>query len=165
MGNDYLVRATSNLFRKSKDGQILERLTDLETLVSELSAFEAAEPRDTICGVLALTKDTISIGQRQARKRKRAGSVVELPLSPAINGPGPGLDERLFTPREKLLVKGFMGKLKKRVDQNHDVDYGKALYSVYKNFLRFVISRSDSLDILCRPWAPKNLQYENLPTW
>ena len=76
---------------------------------------------------MALAKDTISIGQRQARKRKRADSVVEL-LSPAINGPGPGLDERLFKPREKLLVKGFMGKLKKRVDQNHDVDYGKALY-------------------------------------
>jgi hypothetical protein len=97
------------LFRKSKDVQILERLTDLETLVTELSAFEAAEPRDTIYGVLALAKDTISTGQRQARERKRAGSIVELPLSPAINGPGPGLDERLFTSREKLLVKGFMG--------------------------------------------------------
>lgn len=133
-GNDYLVRATSNLLRKSKDGQILERLTDLETLVSELLAFEAAEPRDTIYGVLALAKDTISTGQRQARKWKRAGCVVELPLSPAINGPGPGLDERLFKPRERLLVKGFMGQLKKRVDQNYDVNYGKALTSSVKIF-------------------------------
>ena len=132
-GNGYLVRATSNLFCKSNDGQILERLADLATLVSELSAFEAAEPRDTIYGVLSLAKDTISTGQRQARKRKRADSVVEL-LSPAINGPGPGLDERLFTPRDKLLVKGFMGKLKKRVDQNYDVDYGKALNSSIKIF-------------------------------
>jgi hypothetical protein len=105
-------------------------LRDLETLVSELSAFQTAEPRDTIYGVLALAKDTMSTGQRQARKRKRAGSIVELPLSSAINGPSPGLDERLFTPREKLLVKGFMGKLKKRIDQNYDVDYWKALYSL-----------------------------------
>jgi hypothetical protein len=106
--NDCLVRATSTLFRKPKDGQTLERLTDLETLVSELSAFEASEPRDTTYGALALAKDTISTGQRQARKPKRAGSIVEL-LSPTINGPGPGLDEGLFTLRAKLLVKGFMG--------------------------------------------------------
>jgi hypothetical protein len=33
---------------------------------------------------------------------------------------------------------------------------------VYRDFLKFCVDRSHSLDMICWPWAPRNLQ---LPTW
>lgn len=59
LGANILVTATTNLFRKSNDGRILQRLLSLEFLVSSmLIAFEAKDPRDTIFAVLKLAKDT-----------------------------------------------------------------------------------------------------------
>jgi hypothetical protein len=43
-----------------------------------------------------------------------------------------------------------------------EVDYQKSVYEVCREFVNFVIHRSRSLDIICRPWAP--IHYE-LPTW
>jgi len=48
-------------------------------------------------------------------------------------------------------------------DRRFVVDYSKPALEVYKDFLRFCIRRSQSLDILCRPWAP-DIQ-PSLPTW
>jgi hypothetical protein len=58
LGANALVTATSNLFRKSNEGKILQRLLSLELLVSSmLLAFEAADPKDTIFAVLQIAKD------------------------------------------------------------------------------------------------------------
>ncbi|MCJ1390761.1 hypothetical protein MMC18_003622 [Xylographa bjoerkii] len=57
-GATILVNATSNLFRKSNDGHILEHRSSLETLVSTLLTFGAADPRDTIYALLSIAKDT-----------------------------------------------------------------------------------------------------------
>ena len=48
---------TNNLFRKSDDGVVLERLLSLEALVSSLTAFEARSPHDTIYAILWLAHD------------------------------------------------------------------------------------------------------------
>jgi hypothetical protein len=225
MRDNYLVHATSNLFRKSNDGQILERLADLETLVSELSPFEATNPRDIIYGVLALAKDTRSTGQRGARGKEpisttaTSGDMPATPEIPSPSHPRPSsntrkrssrgsaskakrtrrntsdtelggassglvipehnstnassrvsttgeIDSRVSTPREKYLVQRFMAKLKKRISEKaYDVDYNKSFFHVCKDFLMFVLKISDNLDILCRPWAPKNLVGEELPSW
>jgi hypothetical protein len=36
-------------------------------------------------------------------------------------------------------------------------DYSKSTISVYTDFVRYCYSENDSLDILCRPWAPSSL--------
>lgn len=58
LGPHVLVDATSNLFRRSEDGEIIERRQTLETLISTLTAYEASDPRDTIYAILSLAKDT-----------------------------------------------------------------------------------------------------------
>jgi hypothetical protein len=57
LGGCQLVKLAGNILRKSPDGKILNRLEDLETLVSTLVAFEVSDPRDTIYGLLGLAKD------------------------------------------------------------------------------------------------------------
>lgn len=43
-----------------------------------------------------------------------------------------------------------------------EVDYKKSIYEVCREFVNFVILRSRSLDVICRPWAPT---HPELPTW
>ncbi|KAJ9665760.1 hypothetical protein H2201_004068 [Coniosporium apollinis] len=42
------------------------------------------------------------------------------------------------------------------------VDYRKDVFHVCKDFLGFIVTRSNSLDMICRPWAP---EYLGLPSW
>lgn len=72
LGATRLVDATSNLFRKSKNGQVLERLLSLEALISNLSAFEASRPHDIIYAVLNLAK-----GMRTSAATSNKENVVE----------------------------------------------------------------------------------------
>ncbi|KAI2624156.1 heterokaryon incompatibility protein-domain-containing protein [Hypoxylon sp. NC1633] len=58
LGANALVDFTNNLFRRSEDGDIQQRMMTMEVLVSSLLAFEATDPRDTIYAVLSLAKDT-----------------------------------------------------------------------------------------------------------
>jgi hypothetical protein len=58
LGANTLVEATSNLFRLSNENKILERLLDMETLVSTLLAFESTDPKDTIYAFLSIASDT-----------------------------------------------------------------------------------------------------------
>lgn len=59
LGANALVTATSNLFRRSNEGKIQQRLLSLELLVSSmLLAFEATDPKDTVFAVLQIAKDT-----------------------------------------------------------------------------------------------------------
>jgi len=57
LGAKALVDITTNLFRKSDDGVVLERLLSLEALISTLTLFEAGSPHDTIYAVLWLAHD------------------------------------------------------------------------------------------------------------
>ena len=49
--------AANTFFRKSEDGEILDRLQSLEVVVSTLSTFEGYDPRDVIYAVIALSND------------------------------------------------------------------------------------------------------------
>lgn len=57
LGARSLVEITSNLFRKSDEGAVLERLLSLEALISTLTLFEASSPHDTIYSVIWLAFD------------------------------------------------------------------------------------------------------------
>ncbi|EQL30583.1 hypothetical protein BDFG_06976 [Blastomyces dermatitidis ATCC 26199] len=65
-------------------------------------------------------------------------------------------------PREVLAIKIARSLQAKQRKNRIPVDYNKSVLDVYKNVLRFIFTRSDSLDMLCRPWAPAGL---NLPSW
>lgn len=53
----------------------------------------------------------------------------------------------------------FVSKLE---DKRFRLDYKKSVLEVCKDCLAFIITRSKSLDMLCRPWAPEEL---SLPSW
>ena len=42
------------------------------------------------------------------------------------------------------------------------VDYEKSVFEVCRDFLKFVFRSSSSLDMICKPWAPRD---SSLPTW
>ncbi|PGH02631.1 hypothetical protein GX51_04514 [Blastomyces parvus] len=272
-----LIDASDNMFRKSEQGQILERLLSLEELMSSLSAFEASDPRDVLYAILWLARDArpgfksgkirasddqslfsgpygcteypvsptnnsdvlpavaAQVDSTEGRKRalsditynagsrKRLNSMDQLypipqifvspyivsepPLIPDIinghvqgNGPpaqnvilpekntGPpqihlhipstqgsvdsnqsprGDSDRSsradsVEPREILAIKIARSLRARRRKNRIPVDYNKSVLDVCKDVLRFIFTRSDSLDMLCRPWAPAGL---NLPSW
>lgn len=188
-------------------------MRDFETLVSELSPFEASNPRDIIYGVLALAKDTKSTAQKRvlgeeiamppsaianghqrsspvrfdtrppdtpppsAQKRKGRGSASSAKRRKSNGtdntgdaGAGPSTRRkrgssaaivtsdsletkpRVFTEKEKSLVRFVINKLRTRIAARHfHVNYDKSFFQVCKDFLMFVTRKSQRLDILCRP--------------
>lgn len=53
-GASAIVRATNEVLRKGKDGRIVARLCDIETLVMRFVHFRASDPRDTIFALWSL---------------------------------------------------------------------------------------------------------------
>ncbi|KAH8693273.1 heterokaryon incompatibility protein-domain-containing protein [Talaromyces proteolyticus] len=52
-----LVQSRDKIFRKSEDGQILDKMMSLEALLCSFSAFDASNPQDTIYAILAIAQD------------------------------------------------------------------------------------------------------------
>ena len=147
-----LVQQSSNLFRKSDEGMIQEHLLSLETLVSTLSPFEATKAHDIVYAVLSLAEDT----------------GTKFSVRPAANPP-PDAEETVgttqeLTPVERSRLKLSVETWKRTVQEQFPVDYDKTFFQVCKDFLKFTIKHSESLDIICRPWAPTN-SGEHLPSW
>ena len=57
-GANVLVSSMGDLTRKTEDGEILEHLLGIETLVSTLLYFDTSKPHDVIFSLLALSRDT-----------------------------------------------------------------------------------------------------------
>ena len=155
LGATRLVDATSNLFRKSKNGQVLERLLSLEALISNLSAFQAARPHDIIYAVLNLAK-----GMRTSAATSSKEGLVET-QSQVTTEP---TDQTL---REQKLKKLATRKFQQAVEENRFlIDYEKPFFDVCKEFLRFTIKSDGFLDIICRPWVPEDSIAEaERPSW
>ena len=66
-----LVYAESNFFRKSAQGEILDRVHSLEEVVSALSTFEGYDPRDVIYAVVALSADA------RARTKNKSAFMID----------------------------------------------------------------------------------------
>jgi hypothetical protein len=155
LGANTLVNATNNLFRKSQDGEIQQRLLTLEVLVScYLLAFEASDPRDTIYAVLSIAKDTsyancdltartswmIQKHQKSNSILGTFGAVIRNYCSQALlrlSLPPPVPTGEIPPPDPRIAP-----------------DYDKSLMDVCVDFMDYCIEASHSLDILCRHWAP-----------
>ncbi len=240
MGASRLVLTTSNLYRKSGDGRIIDRLLSLEALVSILSDFKARERHDTIYAMLALAKDTWresslgpvkepttagntgtssesqdtrkdeqlsprselqngekhgpppkaessqSQGKKKSKKKKAnrpAENGVSRHTSNDVGGQqvGPLVEGRTHPPppadldpiaalsgKEKALAQKGLAKFKTAADpkntQRLKVNYKQDFLEVCKQFMIFAIGKSESLDLLCRPWAPEE-EDRPLPSW
>ena len=96
------------------NGKGKAREKTLEALVTELTMFEAGDPRDSVYAVMALAWDVEEGPYRQIRDWR-----TEAALRPSLR-----------------------------------VDYQKDMLQVFTDFIAFCVHRSDSLDIICRKWAP-----------
>jgi hypothetical protein len=160
LGANTLVNATSNLFRRSLDGKVHQRLLSLEVLVSSLFLpFEASEPKDTIYAVLSLARDTsarIDLTETPSWLIKHPHKIVMWImwflhlLARCINFP--------FTLLRNWRKSSHVAPAKRKVTPPIDAivspNYDKTLMEVYADFMEYCIEKSNSLDILCRHWAP-----------
>lgn len=164
LGATRLVDATSNLFRKPKSGDKLERLLDLDVLISNLSVFEASRPHDVIYAVLALSRDTYMSamvdGEIQTPNLNHVDVQEQIRTEPQAS--------QVFTSQQAVLARGFTKKIQNvREEKRFTVDYDRNFFDVCKDFLKFTIRRSKSLDIICRPWAPADgfNEHNRPPSW
>ncbi|KAF2194106.1 HET-domain-containing protein [Zopfia rhizophila CBS 207.26] len=115
----HLVKAIVNVCRKSQDGQIIEKLLDLETLVSTFQQFQATYSEDIIHSVRSLAKDA------------------------------PHQDE------DK--------------DFRTTAEHKQSTRDLFIAFVNRCIKNSNSLDIICRHWAPPPTDTAGeeieLPSW
>jgi Heterokaryon incompatibility protein (HET) len=188
LGANRLVVATSSMFRKSDDGDILEHLFSLETIMSSLSAFEASDPRDILYAVVRLANDA-----HPSAMQRRVASLVEdenimTPAAtpaksfyegvlgsnlrnvtmgqPSSNGGSSASPNTLQVPKAAIVRRAAAAFLKPLQDKLITVDYNKSVFEVCKDFVAFSIGRSRSLDIICRPWAPYSPSEDyDLPSW
>src|SRR5271170_7840567 len=66
LGAKKLVDISNNLFRKSENGEVIEHLMSLETLMSTLTMFEASTPHDVVYAILWLAHDATAGSSRPA---------------------------------------------------------------------------------------------------
>jgi hypothetical protein len=233
LGANALVTATSNLFRKSNEGKILQRLLSLELLVSSmLLAFEAADPKDTIFAVLQIAKDLPDNDQQVPSIQStnstlmhylvplfsialwslwksnaytlllpsRAEQIPTFDIALRMRVTDTALSARYgligFIDYCILVVSVFLVWLLSRVvldvlirlsiyltrfktgsshsqkalDKRIEANYRKCLRDVCADFIEYCIERSNSLDILCRHWAPLHRQSPHtemvdMPSW
>jgi hypothetical protein len=144
-----LIQVVNMLFRKSDEAVAPKASLSLETLVCTLPAFEASRPEDTIYAVLSLAADARYLPENFLAAQSVAASE----------------EETRYTARQLKALTTTVNLLRTRVEQKtYQVDYKKSFFEVCKDFLYWTMTRSESLDIICRPWAPTQTE-ETLPSW
>ncbi|KAH8587765.1 heterokaryon incompatibility protein-domain-containing protein [Bisporella sp. PMI_857] len=143
-----LVQNTTGMFRGPDEWWPRTWRYTLEELVSFLTAFTASRLHDTIYAVLGLASN-IGVGHRSAL----------------------GSTSNESDRKRSLLGRGTTLHLRERT-KAFNIDYDLCPLNVFVEFLKFAIEESQSLDIICRPWAPEsgidadnNPQTIELPSW
>ena len=155
-----LVQNTTGMFRGQERKDIRTWRYTLEELVSFLAAFQASRLHDTIYALLGLSSDV-----------KPESPVVPVTQREFL------LPDRQPFPRQRARsnshgLRRIGTEVIRGVTDTIKVDYSLAPLQVFQRFLEHAIARSESLDIICRPWAPEsgvdakgNLQVVKLPSW
>ena len=140
------VRDIENSVRWLDDGQI-ERRCSLDTLVMNFSWLEMADAHDAIYSMLSLASDVYPLPKSSVTSSAKdfldkpppLEAVHELNNTPIVPKTAEGRQRRPFI-----------------------VDYSQCFEHVCKEFVYLAIQNSQSLDILCIPWAPK---FDKLLSW
>ncbi|KAK4443183.1 hypothetical protein QBC34DRAFT_488484 [Podospora aff. communis PSN243] len=153
-----LVQNTTGMFRGQDKKDIRTWRYTLEELISFLAAFQASRLHDTVYALLGLASDA------------KPAPPESPPLLPPA--PGAGISRHRSYSMESVQLRKAGPTFAKRVSTTFEVDYSLSPLAVFKQFLEHAIGRSQSLDIICRPWAPEegfdangNSQTVKLPSW
>ncbi|KAK5657600.1 hypothetical protein OQA88_3179 [Cercophora sp. LCS_1] len=179
-----LVHASDHLFHRDEDGRITERLLTLEGLMSELTAFEASEPKDTVFAIVWLARDATPVSNKSfpigsiiktiegfaGEGNISRASTISQSVEALVNGapppappPRPADDHHgdststpphNLKPGERALMVRSLPFWQLLQSKRFEIDYSKSLVHICCQFLEFCITRSGRLDIMCRPWAP-----------
>jgi Heterokaryon incompatibility protein (HET)/Zinc finger, C2H2 type len=152
------VIGVNNIVRRTEDGGHVEKLLSLESLVYLLQSFTCSDPSDTIYSLLSLAKDVetpLNIIQQHIHQfsRNKSNKTQHLAVSEELRESTTLPMNPSHPIRGQLLHKS----------QELAVDYQKPFSEVAVGFVLFALGRSNSLDIICRPWAPHT--YSELPSW
>lgn len=140
-----LVEVVHNAFRRTENGQILERVFSLETLVSDVLWLNVTVPHDSIYSLLSLAKDA------HKPRSSLLSPNLDISKNPSVS------------PMVLKAVEAFRKPLRNRREVLRiEVDYSKPFADVCKDFVDMAIHDSNSLDMICRPWAPAVV---DLPSW
>ena len=117
-----------------------------------LSSFETSNFHDTIYAYLSLAEDT------GARYSVRAAAAFSM----TVDDTGPVPVELSST--ERKLARSVVDTWRRATEGEYRVDYSKSAAQACKDFVAFVINKTRSLDIICRPWAPAAYKPQS-PSW
>lgn len=149
----YFVDAVQDSVRWLEDGQI-ERKRPLRFLIRNFRWLKTTIEHDTIYSMLSLARDVCPLSEPPIASN--AKTLVDEP--PPLGAVRPlhgkhtvpkGL-RNIPTPRERQRRRPLI------------VDYSQPFEQVCRGFVLSAIQDSQSLDILCTPWAPPS---ERLPSW
>ena len=177
-----LVQNTTGLFRRQDELGFRTWRYTLEELVSFLAAFKASRLHDTIYAILGLASDFEPVDALKFESKvndTEPKPVDALKSESKVNDTEPKLVDALKSESKVNATepKPNLRRANTRMDwartmEPFKVDYEKSPLAVFKEFLDGAIKKSQSLDIICRPWAPTsgfdakgNHQNVDLPSW
>jgi hypothetical protein len=155
-----LVEKVGDVFHKNARSGTSVAQQGLETLTSSLCAFQTSDPRDTLNGLINISKEGIDLRARvktQTEVRSRSQRQATAVLVDVEKGRS-----------DPITRVNHFGR-----DPPPAPDYKKDLLEVYVGFLKWVTDSTRCIDILCRHWAiPERLrevfgypELVTLPTW
>ena len=142
----WLIDVAENSIRRLDDGQI-ERMYSLESLLMQLFWLKPTTEHDAIYSMLSMARDVYP-----SPKLSISPSVHESPPPEAVHHIS--LEPTVLKAADVCSMNLERRKL--------IVDYSQPFEGVCKDFVQLAIQSSQSLDILCRPWAPL---FKRLPSW
>lgn len=151
-----------------------ERKRPLGILVITFSRLETAIEHDTIYSMLSLARDVCPLPKPSfaSNAKTPVETPVKTPVQTYVQTPVQTLVDEL-PPFEaanpfhsNYTVPKGLGSIPAPLERQQRrpliVDYSQPFEHVCKRFVQFAIQDSQSLDILCTPWAPPS---ERLPSW
>ncbi|KIX00009.1 uncharacterized protein Z518_10936 [Rhinocladiella mackenziei CBS 650.93] len=196
-GAKNLVDTIDFMFRKTEDGDIImEQLLSLESVLTNLTAFDADRPHDYVYAVMRLSNDArpvsrtsmaqdlgphselrtinvtnqapngqrnendipiidsngnksvdISISEEQSRGRSRERDTF---LSNHLAAP----ERARSRARSPVGAKEDAEKEYRTQPRQFIVNYQRSMFGLCSEIINFVVQRSNSIDMICKPWVP-----------
>jgi hypothetical protein len=138
-----LLDTVQDIFTKSDDNLILHHEMSLEALVELASFSDTTDQRDTIYALLNLANDVRPSVVTQITSKSLPKIVLD------------GKDEAQLQV-SSAAEQAAMSKEDSKIPIPDTIipDYSKDVLDVFTEFITHCCTKSKSLDIICRPWAP-----------
>ncbi|PMD40370.1 hypothetical protein L207DRAFT_565845 [Hyaloscypha variabilis F] len=145
-----LVKVTADIVSRRDDGRVVQKVESLESLISTLTPFETGERKDIIYAILSLAKDVRAIAADAVLK-----STLEMSDLP---------EELNSRPDSEKVLRALNQIMRNMKVDRFPVNYDKSFSEVCDDLYKFTTLHSKSLDLICRPWCPREPN-DKLPSW